>query len=167
MIKARPAGKAPPSSVASVHEAAICFHRSTSQIRRWIADGAPVVRRGRGAKGHGALVNLAEIERWYHQRRRLKSAAERPAHEVFAQLGQWFLDAVKRGSSPTGAPIHEILSFQQRTAARYLVLVYKYLFKRQFGRDPFDRELPPPILQLVEIARTHAYDDSVPLVNHI
>ena len=142
-------------------DAAAYFHRSASQVRRWIAEGAPVERKGRGARGAGALVNLSKVEQWYATRYNLPSLSTWPTKELFEQIPLWFFDALKRDSSGEGMPIHHMVGISETQAAGFLVLLHRYLFLRQFERAPRESDIPEPIARLFTIARMDARGGSV------
>ena len=52
------------AGVVAVAEAAAELRVSVPTVRRWIADGAPVVRRGRRGRGQSTLVNPQALLTW-------------------------------------------------------------------------------------------------------
>lgn len=150
-------------SPVTVYEAARHFRRSASQIRRWIQEGCPTARRGRNAKGEGALLDLQEVETWFAARHHLPSVRARSTDDWLARLAQLVLDTVKRSSGPSDQPIHDALGLPVGQIAAFLYLMYGYAFRRAYGREPWDTELPDPIVSLGEIARAYARDDRVRL----
>ena len=47
-----------------LREAAVALETSVSTLRRWIAQGAPVARRGRRGRRHRTLVEVEAINAW-------------------------------------------------------------------------------------------------------
>lgn len=47
-----------------LNEAARALNTSETTLRRWIAAGAPVARRGRRGRGHAALVDVEAVRAW-------------------------------------------------------------------------------------------------------
>ncbi len=52
------------AGVLAVPQAAAELRVSVPTVRRWIADGAPVVRRGRRGRGQSTLVNPQAVAAW-------------------------------------------------------------------------------------------------------
>lgn len=48
----------------SIAEAARQLGRSNATIRRWVARGAPCVSPGESGRGKGAVVKVADLQRW-------------------------------------------------------------------------------------------------------
>jgi hypothetical protein len=48
-------------------KAAKHFHRDAATIRRWIADGCPVLRPGGKGPGKAAVLDFTEVEKWRGQ----------------------------------------------------------------------------------------------------
>lgn len=135
-------------------EAAKQFGVHPATVRRWVAAGAPTVRLGRGARGHGSLVDPDQLKAWYAQRHSLNGSV---AHGVtLDQLAMWCWDFLKRDCD-LDMPAHCVLSLAESDAAAYLALLFRYLAIRM-GRELTDEEYPAEVKQLLAIARTGAHD---------
>ncbi|MGO2009952.1 hypothetical protein [Vreelandella alkaliphila] len=51
-------------SVVTIPEAARAYGASDSTVRRWIASGCPVERRGGRGRGHSTLLNIDAVNGW-------------------------------------------------------------------------------------------------------
>jgi hypothetical protein len=67
-----------------VTTAAAALGVSPRQVRRWIADGAPVARRGRQGRGRATLVDPLAMEAWRTSQRVTLAAAAAGIPDILA-----------------------------------------------------------------------------------
>lgn len=105
---------------------------SASQVRRWIAAGAPVVRDRKPR-----LVDVDELRRW-----------RQGAHgDALAKIEAALLDTLRRDCG-LGAAAHDVLGIDDGRAALLLLSVYDRLHHAITGRDP-----EPPFSPTIETMR--------------
>lgn len=103
---------------ATVQEAALHFGVSVETVRRWLRAGAPCLSPGSVGPGHGALVDLAALERWRGQSRPESDRDVLP-------LVQTALHDVLRRDGGTGRPLWAELRVSPDAAASLLWAAYR------------------------------------------
>lgn len=122
----------------SVAAAARALGLSTSQVRRDVSNGAPVVRRGTVGRGRGTLLELAAYRRW----RDREFDAGRVMEAVAAALG----DVLKRNTG-LDEPAHVTLGIKRRQAAALLCVAWERIHRGVTGHEA--KSLPPEIAHAV------------------
>jgi len=114
---------------------------SPATLRRWLRAGAPAMQPGSVGRGHGAMVCLADVQRW---RRAQVAPAADPTDDVLLDRVARALHDVFARDAGRGFPAHRELELRDRQAAALLVVAYHRLHRELTGRDadmlPFEIE---------------------------
>lgn len=121
---------------------------SVPTLRRWMADGAPVARRGRRGRGGAALLDVAAIEAW-----RGTGAATDLLHVLAAEVPELVAGAVEEAFRAATGP-------HKRAFAGHLALAWFEVTSRLLDRLRRDvpeipelATVPERIERLRQIAR--------------
>ena len=129
----------------SPQQAAKHFQRDAATVRKWIAQGCPVVRPGRRGPGRAAVLDFDAVRKW---RRQFCSSREPHAPRsdgdlgrTLARVAEGFAECVRcdRVEERTGATEAE--------AAALFILAFERIAKA-FGKKYAFDELPEPIRAL-------------------
>lgn len=126
----------------TVTEAAAELGVSGSTLRRWVASGAPVARRGRRGRGCQTLVNPADIRAW----RESSHDPDAAAQALHAALPELLGDAMFQAFR---------LAPDKRGAAWALAAAWRLALSSvadHVGIDDADHALPDSVARLVKIA---------------
>ena len=99
---------------------------SPAQIRRDIAAGAPVLRRGSVGRGRGSLLDLEVYRRW-------RARESDPVH-MMQRVAEALSDVMKRDAGE-GVPAHVSLGIRRGHAAVLLAIAYERIHRAVTGRE--------------------------------
>lgn len=114
------------------------FSVDASTVRRWITVGCPCVRRGRRGPGHGAVLDLAQVDAW---RGRANGPAGLTPEEVVQKIAEALLEAVEKDHVDIRAGI------SRADAAAAILVIFERCCK-SFGQSFRFDQLPEPIRAL-------------------
>ncbi|WP_447603035.1 hypothetical protein [Nitrospira sp. Nam80] len=133
----------------SIRQAARQLKRSPHTIRRWLRQGAPYTDRGTGTKGHGARVDPEALEQWYGRTRGL-AACQNGGFDL-DRLAAFFLEFLIKDAGLSHRA-HEMLDMDRKQAARYLILLYRFLSIELSGEEPAPEFFSDSVKALLTIA---------------
>lgn len=113
---------------------ALGIHRTT--LRRMIAAGCPTVKPGDVGRGRGAILDLAEVERW-RARKTNAALVTRDDERMLGLIAESFLDVLKRDRAFLDVGIAE------GQAAGFLFLVFERVWMNVTRRSRDEIVLPP------------------------
>lgn len=134
----------------TIGECAKALKVTTSTVRGWIRDGAPVVSPGQCGRGNGARVELSSVCAWRAQR--LGLTVENDSR-VVRLIAVALLEVFERDGGD-GAPLHRSIGIPDNKAAAVLVEAYNRIHKRMVGVDP--EKLPPEIERILTVCISSA-----------
>jgi hypothetical protein len=138
------------AAAVTVEECAKALKVTTSTVRGWIRDGAPVVSPGQCGRGNGARIDLARLSGWRAQRLGLTVDDDSRMLRLIAVA---LLEVFERDGGD-GAPLHRSIGIPNAKAAALLVESYTRIHQRITGTDP--EKLPPEIERILTVCVSSA-----------
>lgn len=109
----------------TVAEAARELGKDPSTLRKWIANGAPCASPGAAGRGKGALVLVADLQRWRDTAR----ATEPDSRHFLEQLGRILVDYHRAGD-------HRLVGLQDKAAQLLYAALLEYIEGRLETAQP-------------------------------